>query len=180
MRYSRSPLKSTVKATLVLSGLTAQLPNWHCCEWPAASAPTSSTISSVAPGAGLRRTRLQFRGEFVHQRLDWRETRIGISILCVKVGAYARIVAVAQPIVLVDALAAKGRKRRAHRRRHRRGGYGRIGLSCGGKRPPSCHRGYREGGKTGRESSSRRNPMHARSSAIPQPDSGCDRSRVRH
>ena len=108
----------------------------------------------------VRRTRLQFRSQLVHQRLDRFETRVGIGVLRRKIGDHARIVAVAEPIVFVDPLAAERRERRPQRRRHGRCEQRRLGLSRHRGRPSPGERSRRETSKTGREFSSRGNPVH--------------------
>ncbi len=80
-------------------------------------------------GVLLRRARLQFRGKFVDQRLDRLETRIGVVVLRVKIGNDPRIAAIAQPIIVVDALAAEGLECRARHRGNRRRGRGYVGRS---------------------------------------------------
>ena len=126
----------------------------------------------------MRRTRLQFRSQLVHQRLDRFEARVGIGVLRLKIGNHARIVAVAEPIVFVDPLAAERRERPPPRRRHGRCEQRRLGLSRHRGRPSPGERNRRETGKTGREFSSCGNPVHV-VTRYPHPSTGSDRKRVR-
>ena len=55
----------------------------------------------------LRLARLQFCCEFVYQRLDRFKSRVGIGILRIEIRENARVFAIAQPVVVIDAYAAE-------------------------------------------------------------------------
>src|SRR6516225_7727608 len=55
----------------------------------------------------LRLARLQFCCEFVYQRLDGLKARVGIGILRIEIRDDARVLAIAQPVVIVGAHTAE-------------------------------------------------------------------------
>ena len=69
----------------------------------------------------LRLTRLQFRGKLIYQRLDRLKSRVGVGILCIEIRDDARVLAVAQPVVIIDAHTAECFERLRHDRRNRGG-----------------------------------------------------------
>src|SRR6516162_845967 len=191
MRYSRSPVKSTVKATRELSGLTVQEPSWYCCGWTAASAPTSSTISSCAPGASLRRTmhwvlrllgeavlidiavkgcrdacillrlaRLQFCGKLIYQRLDGFKSRVRIVIFRIEIRDDARALAIAQPVVVIDAYTAKRFERLRYNRCDRGGVSRRFKRVVRTESQSACERNRSRSREAKREKPSSGKPAH--------------------
>src|SRR5215467_10240920 len=62
--------------------------------------------------------RLQFCGKLVHQWLDRLKTCLGIGIFCVEISDDARVLVVAQPIVIIDVHTAECFDRLRHDRRN--------------------------------------------------------------
>src|SRR4029077_7756011 len=101
-------------------------------------------------------TRLQFRGKLIYQRLDRLKSRVGVGILRIEIRDDARVLAVAQPVVIIDAHTAECLERLRYDRRNRDGAYRRFNCvdrtewqsacerNCGSRKSecemPSCER----------------------------------------
>src|SRR6516165_6664237 len=55
----------------------------------------------------LRLSRLHFCGKLINQRLDRLKSRVGIGILRIEIRDNVRVVAIAQPVVIIDAYTAE-------------------------------------------------------------------------
>src|SRR6516164_3194576 len=66
----------------------------------------------------LRLACLQFCGKLIYQRFDWLKSRVGIAILRVEIRDDARVLAVAQPVVIIDTHTAECFDRPRHDRRN--------------------------------------------------------------
>src|SRR6516225_8309812 len=106
----------------------------------------------------LRLARLQFCGKLVYQRLDGFKSRVGIGILRIEIRDDARVFAIAQPVVVIDAYAAERFERLRHDRRNRDGAYScpnRLGRI---ESESACERDCSRGREAKREKPSSGNP----------------------
>src|SRR5690348_1397148 len=123
----------------------------------------------------LRFARLQFCGKLVYQRLDRLKSRVGIGILRIEIRDDARVLAVAQPVVIIDAHTAECLERLRYDRRNRDGAYrpsNRVGRTeWQSARERNCS-GSRE---AKREKPSSRKPAHENF----EPQAAASRGRMR-
>src|SRR4029077_20119387 len=119
-------------------------------------------------------TRLQFRGKLIYQRLDRLKSRVGVGILRIEIRDDARVLAVAQPVVIIDADTAECLERLRYDRRNRDGAYracNRVGRT---KSQPACERNCSGSREAKREKPSSRKPAHEN-----QTPGGRNRGRMR-
>src|SRR6266566_8647404 len=97
-------------------------------EWILSALTEAALIEVPIVGGGhacilLRLTRLQFCGKLIYQRPYRLKSRVGIGILRIEIRDDARVPAVAQPIVIIDAHTAECCERLRYDRRNRDGAY---------------------------------------------------------
>src|SRR6516164_1082564 len=108
----------------------------------------------------LRLTRLQFCGKLIDQRLDGLKSRVGIGILGIEIRDDARVLAIAQPVVVIDAYTAERFERLRYDRRYRDGAgrrFNRVGRTIS---QSACERDCSRSRKAKREKPSGRKPAH--------------------
>jgi len=108
----------------------------------------------------LRLTRLQFCGKLIDQRLDGLKLRVGIGVLRIEIRDDARVLAIAQPVVVIDAYAAKRFERLRNDRRNRDGAYRRLNRVGRTESESACQRNRSGSHEAKREKPSSGNPAH--------------------
>src|SRR6516162_1976247 len=108
----------------------------------------------------LRLARLQFCGKLVYQRLDGFKSRVGIGILCIEIRDDARVLAIAQPVVIIDTCTAKRFERLRNDRRNRDSAYCRFNRVGRTESQSACERHCSRSRKAKREKPSSGKPAH--------------------
>ena len=108
----------------------------------------------------LRLTRIQFCGKLIDQRLDGLKLRVGIGVLRIEIRNDPRILAIAQPVVVIDAYTAERFERLRYDRRYRDGAgrrFNRVGRTIS---QSACERDCSSSRKAKREKPSSGKPAH--------------------
>src|SRR6516165_7988758 len=113
----------------------------------------------------LRLACLQFCCNLIYQRLDGFKSRVGIGVLHIEIRNDARIFAIAQPVIVVDAYTAERFERLRYNRRNRDGAYrcsNRVGRT---ESQSACERNRSRSREAKREKPSSRKPAHPRAAS---------------
>src|SRR6516165_5923648 len=108
----------------------------------------------------LRLACLQFCGKLIHQRLDAFKSRLGIGVLRIEIRNDARVLAIAEPIVVIDAYAAKRFERLRNDRRNRDCAYRRFNRVGRTESQSACERNCSRSREAKREKPSGGKPAH--------------------
>jgi len=108
----------------------------------------------------LRFARLQFCGKLIDQRLDWLKARVGIGILGIKISDNARVVAIAQPVVIIDAHTTECFECLRYDRRNRDAAHRWLNRVGRIESQPACQRNYSGSRETKCEKPSSGKPAH--------------------
>src|SRR6516165_4205959 len=108
----------------------------------------------------LRLACFQFCGKLIYQRLDGFKSRVGIGILCIEIRDDARVLAIAQPVVVIDAYAAKRFERLRNDRRNRDGPYRRFNRVGRTESQSACERNCSRSREAKREKPTSGKPAH--------------------
>src|SRR6516164_1878171 len=108
----------------------------------------------------LRLTRLQFCGKLLNQRFDGLKSRVGIGILGIEIRDDARVLAIAQPVVIIDAHTAKRFERLRNDRRNRNGAYRRFNRVSRTESQSACERNCSRSREAKRKKPSSGKPAH--------------------
>jgi hypothetical protein len=108
----------------------------------------------------LRLARLQFCGKLINQRLDRLESRVGIGILRIEIRNNARIVAVAQPVIIIDTQTAECFECVRYDRRNRGDLYRRLNRVGRIESQSACERNCSGSREAKREKPSSGKPAH--------------------
>src|SRR6516164_5268132 len=107
----------------------------------------------------LRLARLQFCGKLVYQRLDGFKSRVGIGVLRIEIRNDTRVLAIAEPVVVIDAYTAECFECLRYDRCNRDSAYcsNRVGRT---EWQSACERNCSRGREAKREKPSSGNPAH--------------------
>jgi len=121
----------------------------------------------------LRFARLHFCGKLINQRLDRLKSRVGIGILRIEIRDNMRVVAIAQPVVIIDAYTAECFECLWYDRRNRRAAP--RSLDCVGQAEwqSVCERNPADSRETKRQAPSSEMPAH------PYPRAAANSGRMR-
>src|SRR6516165_5196040 len=110
----------------------------------------------------LRLKRIQFCGKLIDQRLDGLKLRVGIGVLRIEIRDDARVLAIAQPVVVIDAYSAKRFERLRNDRRNRDCAYRRFNRAGRTISQSACERDCSSSRKAKREKPSSGKPAHGK------------------
>src|SRR6516225_333147 len=124
----------------------------------------------------LRLARLHFCGKLINQRLDGFKSRASIGILRIEIRDDARVLAIAQPVVVIEARTAECFECLRYDRRNRNGAYRRFNRAGRTEAQSACEGHCSRSRKAKREKSSSGKPAHPETST---PQEAPARGRIR-